>query len=107
MKRALPALALLLLAPSWGAGHAAAARAACLPNLATALSTPQSAGQLITVEAAAARATYGSFRLWRRTGGCWVAAGGPWTARLGRHGISGRHREGDGTTPTGAYALGP
>ena len=31
---------------------------------------------------------------------------GPWRARVGYAGLSARHREGDGTTPTGTYALG-
>lgn len=32
---------------------------------------------------------------------------GPWRARLGRNGVSAHHREGDGTTPTGTYGVGP
>jgi L,D-peptidoglycan transpeptidase YkuD (ErfK/YbiS/YcfS/YnhG family) len=32
---------------------------------------------------------------------------GPWRAHVGYHGLSARHREGDGTTPTGTYAIGP
>jgi len=32
---------------------------------------------------------------------------GPWPARVGYHGLSAHHREGDGTTPTGTFALGP
>jgi len=32
---------------------------------------------------------------------------GPWRARVGYHGLSSRHREGDGTTPTGTFGLGP
>lgn len=32
---------------------------------------------------------------------------GPWRARVGYHGLSAQHREGDGTTPTGIFALGP
>ena len=32
---------------------------------------------------------------------------GPWPARVGYHGVSAHHREGDGTTPTGTFALGP
>ncbi|HEX4526902.1 MAG TPA: L,D-transpeptidase family protein [Gaiellaceae bacterium] len=32
---------------------------------------------------------------------------GPWRARVGYHGLSARHREGDGTTPTGTFAFGP
>jgi L,D-peptidoglycan transpeptidase YkuD (ErfK/YbiS/YcfS/YnhG family) len=32
---------------------------------------------------------------------------GPWRARIGRNGLSAQHREGDGTTPTGTYGIGP
>src|SRR4051812_14600264 len=32
---------------------------------------------------------------------------GPWRARLGRNGVSSRHREGDGTTPIGTFGIGP
>jgi L,D-peptidoglycan transpeptidase YkuD (ErfK/YbiS/YcfS/YnhG family) len=32
---------------------------------------------------------------------------GPWRARVGRNGLSAHHREGDGTTPTGTFAIGP
>jgi L,D-peptidoglycan transpeptidase YkuD (ErfK/YbiS/YcfS/YnhG family) len=46
-------------------------------------------------------------RLWQRDSGCWHAAGGPWSVYLGFAGVSGDHREGDGTTPVGAFALGP
>jgi len=31
---------------------------------------------------------------------------GPWRARVGFRGLSARHREGDGTTPLGTYAIG-
>ncbi|MDX6451024.1 MAG: hypothetical protein QOH16_1073 [Gaiellaceae bacterium] len=32
---------------------------------------------------------------------------GPWRARVGRNGLSAQHREGDGTTPTGTFGIGP
>jgi L,D-peptidoglycan transpeptidase YkuD (ErfK/YbiS/YcfS/YnhG family) len=32
---------------------------------------------------------------------------GPWRARIGRNGLSAHHREGDGTTPTGTFGIGP
>jgi L,D-peptidoglycan transpeptidase YkuD (ErfK/YbiS/YcfS/YnhG family) len=32
---------------------------------------------------------------------------GPWPAQLGENGFSDQHREGDGTTPTGLYRIGP
>jgi L,D-peptidoglycan transpeptidase YkuD (ErfK/YbiS/YcfS/YnhG family) len=61
--------------------------------------------QLITIVAETARTTYASARLWTRSGGCWRVAAGPWTARVGRSGLSAHRVEGDGTTPTGVFAL--
>jgi L,D-peptidoglycan transpeptidase YkuD (ErfK/YbiS/YcfS/YnhG family) len=68
---------------------------------------PSGPAQRITVEASRSATTYASVRLWRRSGRCWLAVAGPWTARIGRNGLSDHHREGDGTTPTGTYAIGP
>jgi L,D-peptidoglycan transpeptidase YkuD (ErfK/YbiS/YcfS/YnhG family) len=69
---------------------------------------PQPAGsQLVTVEAATARATHATLRTWRRSGRCWVAAGGPYPARVGRNGLRRNRREGDGTTPIGTFRIGP
>ena len=84
----------------------AATTAACPQNLANGLETPATARQLVTVEAKVARTTYATLRTWRRDGTCWVAAAGPYTARLGRNGLSSNRREGDGTTPTGTYRIG-
>ena len=36
-----------------------------------------------------------------------LGGAGPWSVYLGFAGLSAGHREGDGTTPTGAFALGP
>jgi L,D-peptidoglycan transpeptidase YkuD (ErfK/YbiS/YcfS/YnhG family) len=80
--------------------------AACPPNVANDL-RPQPAGsQLITVEAASTKTTYATLRTWRRSGGCWVAAGGPYAARVGHNGIRKNRREGDGTTPVGTFRIG-
>ena len=38
---------------------------------------------------------------------CGRRVGGPWGARVGRHGLSAHHHEGDGTTPLGTYPVGP
>jgi L,D-peptidoglycan transpeptidase YkuD (ErfK/YbiS/YcfS/YnhG family) len=67
------------------------------------------ASQLITVEPSvgtvdAARA---SMWLWQKKGPCWQPVAGPWSAWLGTNGFSDTHREGDGTTPTGLYRIGP
>jgi L,D-peptidoglycan transpeptidase YkuD (ErfK/YbiS/YcfS/YnhG family) len=85
---------------------AATTLAACPPSLASGLDVPAATKQLITVEAKVARTTYAEFRTWRRAGGCWRPAAGPYTARLGRNGLSSNRREGDGTTPTGIYTIG-
>ena len=65
------------------------------------------AQQLVTVDAAATRSTTAVVRLWRRDGACWRQAAGPWSAHVGRSGLSAHHREGDGTTPLGTFAIGP
>jgi L,D-peptidoglycan transpeptidase YkuD (ErfK/YbiS/YcfS/YnhG family) len=80
---------------------------ACPPNLANSTDVPASARQLVTVEAKVARTTYAELRTWRRADGCWVAAAGPYAARVGKNGLSAIRREGDGTTPTGTYRIGP
>lgn len=83
-----------------------AVAATCPSNLASGIETPAGAKQLITVEAKVMRTTYATLRTWRRAGGCWVAAAGPYPARLGRSGLSADRREGDGTTPTGTFRIG-
>jgi L,D-peptidoglycan transpeptidase YkuD (ErfK/YbiS/YcfS/YnhG family) len=93
---ALAGISLLLLS-----GQAASA-----PSANCRLRVPDSAGQLITVEAARVKTTSASLRLWRRQGRCWAPVAGPWTARVGWNGLSGSRREGDGTTPTGVYTIG-
>jgi L,D-peptidoglycan transpeptidase YkuD (ErfK/YbiS/YcfS/YnhG family) len=66
---------------------------------------PSSAQQLVTVYAHSGT-TVASLALWRRSGACFRRVAGPWTARLGRSGLSSHKREGDGTTPTGTYRFG-
>ncbi|MBA2461006.1 MAG: L,D-transpeptidase family protein, partial [Actinobacteria bacterium] len=85
---------------------AAAVAGSCPQNLANGLETPAGAKQLITVEANVASTTHATLRTWRRSGRCWVAAAGPYGARVGRRGLSADRREGDGTTPTGTYRIG-
>jgi L,D-peptidoglycan transpeptidase YkuD (ErfK/YbiS/YcfS/YnhG family) len=97
-------LAVSVAALTWaGNGSAACASPPGAPPAAT-----RGSSQLVTVTASHARATVATVRLWRRdAGGCWTAAAGPWTAHLGRNGVSSVRREGDGTTPAGVYGLGP
>lgn len=92
---AVTALGLLLSTPSTADGPTA-----CRP-------AAGAGSQLITVEASSRSSTYASLRLWRRAGTCWAPAAGPWTARVGRKGLSANRREGDGTTPIGTFPIGP
>jgi L,D-peptidoglycan transpeptidase YkuD (ErfK/YbiS/YcfS/YnhG family) len=64
---------------------------------------------LITVEAdkTAPEDSVASVALWQRVGACWQEEAGPWSGRIGANGFSDHHREGDGTTPTGLYGIGP
>jgi L,D-peptidoglycan transpeptidase YkuD (ErfK/YbiS/YcfS/YnhG family) len=75
-------------------------------TLAGQLASTGGARQLITVDAPSYASTNGTVTLWERSGACWVAAGGPWSGRLGWSGLSDHHREGDGSTPTGAFGIG-
>jgi L,D-peptidoglycan transpeptidase YkuD (ErfK/YbiS/YcfS/YnhG family) len=88
---------------------AAAIAAACPGNVANELRSPPSASarQLITVRAATTRTTYATARIWRRSGACWSAAGGPYPARVGWNGLRVNRREGDGTTPIGTFRIAP
>ncbi len=101
---ALPALAAIGLAAS---AHGGSARsAACPANLAGRLASTGQASQVVTVVAARRASTQGTVRRWSRTGRCWRAVGGPWTAWLGRRGVSEAKREGDRTTPAGVFGFG-
>ena len=85
---------------------AAAMALACPANLANGIEAPAAAQQLVTVEAKVLRTTYAELRTWKKVRGCWVAAAGPYTARLGKNGLSANRREGAGTTATGTYRFG-
>ena len=100
---ALPLLAALCAAAS--AFGESARSTACPPNLAGRLSTG-AATQLVTVVAPRPTSTQGKLRRWSKSGRCWRAVAGPWTAWLGRRGISVDKREGDRATPAGAFGFG-
>ena len=85
---------------------AAALAAACPSNAANDLRPQPPGSQLITIQVPAAESTYGTARIWRRAGRCWIAAGGPFPARVGRNGVRANRREGDGTTPVGVFPIG-
>ena len=59
--------------------------------------------QVVHVAAATTATTYASVTLTS----CGKLVAGPWRARVGYHGLSAHHREGDGTTPLGTYRIGP
>jgi L,D-peptidoglycan transpeptidase YkuD (ErfK/YbiS/YcfS/YnhG family) len=79
----------------------------CPASLPAELAYTGSARQLITVEGSSYGTTYATVEWWQKAGGCWAAAGGPLSGRIGYNGFSDHHREGDGTTPTGMYGIGP
>jgi L,D-peptidoglycan transpeptidase YkuD (ErfK/YbiS/YcfS/YnhG family) len=98
---------LVLLCCAAANGGSGARASACAANLANQLASTGSATQLITVVAPRTRSTTGSLRLWRTSGECWLGVDGPWTAHLGRNGVSANKREGDKTTPTGEFGVQP
>ena len=59
--------------------------------------------QRIVVTAPSAHATTASLSLVE----CGRRVAGPFRARVGFNGVSAHHREGDGTTPLGTFAIGP
>ena len=87
----------LAIAASWAAALTCGAPVA----------TPAGSTQLVTVTAPGYGTTVAALELWQRSGGCWRRIAGPWTARVGRTGLSTHHHEGDGTTPIGTFGLGP
>jgi L,D-peptidoglycan transpeptidase YkuD (ErfK/YbiS/YcfS/YnhG family) len=77
------------------------------PSLvANSLIAADNAHEIITVEARAKSATTASLELWTRAGVCYSLVGGPWSAELGRKGLSAHKSEGDGTTPSGTFGIG-
>ncbi len=116
MRRVAARLALATLAAQAVVGVGAArligAAAATRPtasraNLADSLRATADASQLVLVEAPSLASTTATATLWQRASGCFSQVGGPWPARLGWHGLSSHHLEGDGTTPIGAFGIGP
>lgn len=98
----LASMALYLAAPATGAPDTAPE---CAPTLANQLASTGAAKQLVTVVTARTTSTSGTLRMWRKTGECWVPVAGPWSAWVGQRGISENKREGDRTTPSGAFGF--
>jgi L,D-peptidoglycan transpeptidase YkuD (ErfK/YbiS/YcfS/YnhG family) len=103
-------IALAVCVPLCATAAAAGARhatTACPANLANELASTGPARELVTVVATRRTSTQGSLRLWRKSGACWRPVAGPWTAWLGQRGTSPHKREGDRTTPAGAFGFLP
>ncbi|HXY44984.1 MAG TPA: L,D-transpeptidase family protein [Acidimicrobiales bacterium] len=83
------------------------ASAHCPANLADELKSTGSARQLVTLDAARSPSTFALLTTWKRRGACWARVAGPFTSRIGVNGISAHKVEGDGTTPAGAFGIGP
>lgn len=106
MARTITLSACLVL---WFAAPSAGERAGaprCPATLANQLASTGSATQLVTVVAPRRASTTGALRSWRKSRDCWLPVAGPWPALLGQRGVSSHHREGDRTTPAGAYGFG-
>jgi len=114
MARAIGLLVCLALCPAASATGNHARIEGCPGTLANQLASTGSATQLVTIVAARRSSTQGKLQAWRKSGECWVSVAGPWTAWLGQRGVTPNKREGDRTTPSGAfpfhnvmYGLGP
>lgn len=105
MRRTIALLAGLALLPAAAVTGGEAARSACPPTLANQLASTGSATQLVTVASLRSTSTTGMLRAWEKRGECWAQVAGPWSAWLGQRGISERKREGDRTTPSGAFGF--
>ena len=99
-------LAVLLCLAACTAAPSGGGSSLCSPTLANEIESTGTAKQLVTVVAPRGSATRGAVQIWRKSGECWLEAGGPWPAWLGQRGVSIDRREGDHTTPAGAFGFG-
>jgi L,D-peptidoglycan transpeptidase YkuD (ErfK/YbiS/YcfS/YnhG family) len=106
MLRTLALSASLALGAAGSAAGGTAGGSACPPALPNELASTGGAAQLVTVVVPAAGATRATLQTWTKSGGCWSAAAGPWTAWVGQRGVNADKHEGDRTTPAGAFGIG-
>jgi L,D-peptidoglycan transpeptidase YkuD (ErfK/YbiS/YcfS/YnhG family) len=106
MRKAIALIACLACCTAATATDSRTAEPPCPPSLANQLASTGSAKQLVTVLAEQRTSTQAAVQIWERSGACWAALAGPWQARLGRRGLSENRREGDRTTPAGAFGFG-
>lgn len=104
MRRTIALVAALAFFPAHAMGGDAAG-STCPPTLANQLASTGSATQLVTVASVRNTSTSGMLRAWEKRGECWAPVAGPWPAWLGQRGISEHKREGDRTTPSGAFGF--
>ena len=97
---------LLVCIAAWTAAPSSGETSACAPTPADELFSIGTATQLVTVVAPRESSSRGTVQLWQKTGECWLAAGGPWSAWLGGRGVSQDRHEGDRTTPAGVFGFG-
>jgi len=95
-------LGLAVLAPVVPAS-AAPARPALPANLRSELIGDSQ--QVLVVSASRWGSTSASASLYQRNGSTWRRVAGPWTARVGKRGMSPTHREGSMDTPAGSFAI--
>ena len=95
--------ALVLGGVWWFHGRSASGVALSVEQIAQPI--PPETQQLVVVHAAGSLDTVATLETFDRTADGWKAVHGPVTARLGRSGFSDHHREGDGSTPIGVFAM--
>jgi L,D-peptidoglycan transpeptidase YkuD (ErfK/YbiS/YcfS/YnhG family) len=105
MRRRWALLACLALVPAAAATGSESAVTQCAPTLANQLEWTGEATQLVTVASVRRTSQSGAMRVWEKRGECWERVAGPWPAWLGIRGISEHKREGDLTTPSGAFGI--
>jgi len=107
MKWTFALLACLAFLPAAAATSGDSAVPSCPATLANQLTWTGSATQLVTVASLRPGSQTGALRVWEKRGDCWSRVAGPWQAWLGIRGISEQKREGDLTTPSGAFGIQP
>lgn len=63
------------------------------------------AEQAVVVSTSRSDTTVASVSMYQKTNGTWKRVAGPYSARIGRNGLSEAHLEGDGTTPAGSFPI--
>lgn len=87
--------------------RSAAARTTSCLTVPTGLHTvPRHTSEMLVVSVARRTSTSGHVSAYEKQNGCWSRVLGPFTAYVGRRGVTRHKHEGDGTTPEGMFSLG-